>query len=658
MKIEERVRRKEMLNNGYYLSTYIVIDKISFLTDFSLRGDQNISLWKVNGKDVELIHLWELERVTGLKGHDISFMNVESAKEFINNLLAQYDLTLDDMVEVWGTPGLDTSNDYHSLEDYSNISYHSIAHLYSALMLDTARFESSDILALAVDGGPDIVVDKKKDDKPYYSASFSSNGVIKDIFPVHSPGPMWAAARNIFKLREGSLMALESATDCTMKGNPFTYGKADEITSASNVAQEMTDYCNHINELWENDKNEIAENYDERFSAEENKISMIMKEIDRRSLQIITEAIDGAIKKYNIDPSKTYLAMTGGYALNCPANSYFMKAYGFKGFIAPPCVNDCGISMGMALYAFYKKMGQFNFKLKNAFYGDADYVTEDELLEKYGDYIQNISGYSLQDVVEDIERSPIVWFKGGAEIGPRALGHRSILGNPLDIKTKVVLNKMKGRQWWRPVAPIILEEEINEWFEDGHESPYMLHTFKLKEEKREHLSSIEHLDGSCRVQTINQDQEIDLYNLIKEMQRINGVPILCNTSLNDIGEPIINTVKEAINFILRKGIKVAFINQFRIEFVNHNQFKEEKYTVRKYNAIFNWSKEDIEKEMKAENPFDLPKDQLAVYLYSSKLRYKLDLKNEKDVRAIKMLTKHAKKQHPNIPYGGINTGCS
>jgi len=344
-----------MLKNSYYLTVYIVIDKISFLTDFSLRGDQNISLWKVNGKDVNLIHFWELERVTGLKGHDISFINVESAKEFINNLLKQYELTLDDMEEVWGTPVLDTSNAYHSLEDYPNISYHSIAHLYSALMLDTNLFENSDILAVAVDGGPDIVVDQEKDNKPYYSACFSSNGVIKDIYPVCSPGPIWAAARNIFKLREGSLMALESASKCRMKDNPFKAGKADEMVSASNVSQDMTEYINQIKELWENDKNEILEHYDERFSDEENKISMIMKEIDKRSLQIISEVIDNSIIKFNIDPSKTYLAMTGGYALNCPANSYLMKVYGFKGFIAPPCVNDGGISLGIALYAFHKK---------------------------------------------------------------------------------------------------------------------------------------------------------------------------------------------------------------------------------------------------------------------------------------------------------------
>lgn len=649
------------MKNGYYLAAYIVIDKISFLTNFSLRGDQNITLWKVSGKDVELVHMWELERLTGLKGHDMSFKDVESAKKFINSLLKRYHLSLENMEEIWGNPALDTCNDYHSLADYPNISYHSISHLYSAIMLDTDLFKNSDIFAIAVDGGPDVVVDQEKDNKPYYSACFSSKGVIKEIFSVCSPGPMWSAARNIFKLREGTLMALESATKCELLDNPFQGGQAKEIQSASDTTNGMTEYCKQIAALLEKEKDKSVKNYDNRFTEEENKISMIMKEVNKKSLQIMSEIIDNAIKKFNFNPSQTYLAMTGGYALNCPANSYLMKKYGFKGFIAPPCVNDSGISLGIALYSFHKKMGKFNFKFKNAFYGDTDFIEKEKLLEKYGRYIHKLntqSEYTLEKVIEDIERSPIVWFQGAAEVGPRALGHRSILGNPLDSKVKVKLNKMKGRQWWRPVAPIILEEEIEEWFEEAYQSPYMLHTFQLKQDKKDRLATIEHLDGSCRVQTINEEQDELLYNVMKEMKRMNGVPILCNTSLNDKGEPIINTVEEAVNFILRKGIEVAYINGYRIEFTNHEEFKEKNYAVRKYFHLFQWSKKEIEEEMQEENPFHLPKDQLAVYLYSPELRNKLDLKNKRDIRAINMLTQYAKKKYPYIAYGGLNTGCS
>ena len=148
------------MRDGFYLAAYIHIDPIAHLYNFHIRHDQNISLWKKEGTKVELVHLWELERLTGLKRHSQSFYSLQQAREFIGILLKSYDLTFDDLQEIIGTPQLDTIKNYDSTKDNDELAYHSICHLYSSLLVNTDIFNNEDIIALALDGGPDSVVDK------------------------------------------------------------------------------------------------------------------------------------------------------------------------------------------------------------------------------------------------------------------------------------------------------------------------------------------------------------------------------------------------------------------------------------------------------------------------------------------------------------------
>lgn len=150
---------------------------------------------------------------------------------------------------------------------------------------------------------------------------------------------------------------------------------------------------------------------------------------------------------------------------------------------------------------------------------------------------------------------PIVWYDGQSESGPRALGHRSIIADPRSIRNKDLINLYKQRQWWRPVAPIILEDFLEEWFENAYPSPYMLNNFVIRQEKKELVPAILHLDLTARVQTINQESDEALYHVIQNFYERTGIPIVCNTSLNDRGEPIIETVEQAFNFALRKKLR-------------------------------------------------------------------------------------------------------
>lgn len=599
------------MKNGFYLATYVEINKIGNAYEMAQRHDQNISLWKKINNDVFLIHYWELERVSGIKHHRLGFKDIAQAKQVINTLLAQYGLTLDDMIEIWGTPELQTCDDYHSIAEIPDFTYHIICHAFSTIMMDTDKFFNENILALATDLGSDTIVERVQTKKNDYVGCVIQNGII-NYFPIMSPAMLWHSAKNVFSMQEGTLMALASASQ-----SKFLY-ETDEFVEArfhdfSLVRGYFAKLEKRMNSITDEDKGVLFNGWDLMFSERENRISMAMKEIESMSIKIMERNIDYAITTYGINPADTYLALAGGFALNCPTNSYLMKKYKFKGFIAPPTVSDTGQSLGIALYAFYKKMGRFKFDLGHAYYGDRSEEIE-ELLSNglYKEFVKQVSDFDAYQAVQDIQDSPVVWVNGAAEIGPRALGNRSILSDSRTQAAKDKLNQIKQRQWWRPVAPIVLEEDIAEWFEDAYPSPFMLHTFAIKEDKLPRIPAVAHIDGTARIQSISRDStELFLYELVSAFKEATGIPMICNTSLNDKGEPIINSAEEALNFALRKGIRIVYLNGKRLELQNHAMYALKTPQLRPINIFM----DDQEKaHLMAElNPHNVSKDAIAYY---------------------------------------------
>ena len=625
------------LKDGYYLFLYVAVGELAHLNKLFLKHDQNISLFRKEGLNVELVRYWELERVTGIKQHDRAFYDIEHVKRVCNDLLAPMNLSLNDMAGIFGCPELDTS-DFYRKAIPKNIAFHSLLHMYSGLLMDSELYFHSKLLCLAVDGGPDSALDDGASKKYHYCGAYVDHGKMEGPYNLISPGILWAYMAKILGLKEGTLMALGSATTCRMITDEY-----DEVYQIFNDHQGQKAYFGRVDRLWERiskltreDEQEAFVNYDERFSLEENRISMLVKVIQQISINTMEANVKDAIERFNIIPQETTLCITGGYALNCGTNSYLMKKYGFREFIAPPCVNDSGLSLGLSLFVFHMGMGYFKFRLQNSYHGEGFEKISGETQRDFSDFIESMEIADDELIVDDIKTYPIIWFDGNAEIGPRALGHRSLIADPRSNKTKDILNEIKQRQWWRPVAPIVMQEHLDEWFEDASPSPFMLQTFLVKEKKWDVVPAIEHLDHSARVQTMQESDNPVLYRVLKCFYGKTGVPIICNTSLNDKGEPIINSISEAFNFALRKNMPIMYVNGLRIKLKNHSLYKEKTFLKRPIHFDVYANEHERHQMVASNNPLNLS-DELLKWKYRFYGFREYDIANPSDVKKMKTI---------------------
>lgn len=622
---------EEGLIDGYYLSVYTDIDPLFHIMNQSLRHDHNMTLFKKSGNCIEIVHHWEFERISGLKHHSISFYEKNDTIKFINKLLLDISLTINDMQEIIGVPQLATCNDYHTINDIKNITYHSICHLFSSMLMDGERFQKETIIALAFDAGSDYVVDKNAYKKYQFCGAVSNNGKV-EYFPIPSPGPYWYCMTKLANKPEGTLMALAYATTTKLTIDKPILPDIYTISDIIEYTPVLIDFYHYVLEYPNHRLNEICSDYDPSFTEQENKISMIMKYVQEESLASVRRLIQKILCQYNFNPKDTCIALSGGYALNCPTNSYIMSSFKFKKQLCCPCVNDSGLAIGMGLYYFYKKCGSFNYRFATAYYGSKNSDLK-QAISQFKPFIKSVH-WGVEYAAEDVMDKPVVWFEGRSEVGPRALGHRSILANPAKEESKVLLNAYKQREWWRPVAPIVLEEEKENWFENVFSSPYMLNNFTVKPEKRDAVNAILHLDQTARVQTIRKEDNEMLYQVIYDLYMKIGIPIICNTSLNDKGEPIIEKIVEAFNFALRKGIRIVYVNGYRIELINHEAYTEDKPLAREQENFTMYCGDTA--LLRKWNPYGLDQSELYIYKMNEVLSG-FDITIEKDVKMLKKI---------------------
>jgi carbamoyltransferase len=263
------------------------------------------------------------------------------------------------------------------------------------------------------------------------------------------------------------------------------------------------------------------------------------------------------------------LCMAGGVALNCVMNSRIRDRGPFKNVWVQPAAGDAGTSLGAALWVDLQERDcigedqKRDYRMDHAFLGPqySEKEIEDFLKESMLPYKRLDNVYD--DVADMLVQGKVIgWFQNRLEFGPRALGSRSLLASPIPANMKERLNFVKSREDFRPVAPVVLEEEAPNWFKGAHSSPYMLFIYDVAEDKADKIPAVRHVDGTARIQTINRNQNPAYYDLIKAFYKRTGVPVLVNTSFNTLGEPIVCSPRDAVECFWTSAIDALVIGPF------------------------------------------------------------------------------------------------
>jgi carbamoyltransferase len=261
------------------------------------------------------------------------------------------------------------------------------------------------------------------------------------------------------------------------------------------------------------------------------------------------------------------LCMAGGVALNCVMNARIRDAGAFRKVWVQPAAGDAGTALGAALWTDWQERDKRRaWSMEHAFFGPEYPPEEIETFLQRG----KIRYRRLRDVAgrtaEILARDKIVgWFQGRMEFGPRALGGRSILASPLSPGMQQRLNEIKDREDFRPVAPVVLEEEAARWFVGAQASPFMLFVYEVAPEKAARIPAVRHVDGTARIQTINRRQNALYYDLVKAFGELTGVPVLVNTSFNTRSEPVVCTPRDAVECFWTSPIDALVIGPFMLE---------------------------------------------------------------------------------------------
>ncbi|MEK9157633.1 MAG: carbamoyltransferase C-terminal domain-containing protein, partial [Patescibacteria group bacterium] len=311
----------------------------------------------------------------------------------------------------------------------------------------------------------------------------------------------------------------------------------------------------------------------EMFGPKRNKNEEITQHhmnVARAAQAALEEVVVGMVKLAKELTGEDNLCLSGGVALNSVANGKILESGLFKNIYIYPAAGDAGTGIGAALYAYYSAQSNKVTHLENqsAYLG---YESND------GEILKALANSQLKystptNLYEEtasllVQNKVVGWFQGRAEVGPRALGNRSILANPALAGNKDrVNNKIKFRESFRPFAPSVLSEYAKEYFEmRGADSPYMIMAFNTKEDKRNKIPAVVHVDGSARVQTVTKEQNEKYFELIEEFNRQSSIPMLLNTSFNKAGEVLVNTPEQAIAAFLGSELDVLVIDKYLIQ---------------------------------------------------------------------------------------------
>jgi len=287
------------------------------------------------------------------------------------------------------------------------------------------------------------------------------------------------------------------------------------------------------------------------------------------SLQLVLEETVLELSKWLHETSgRDDLCMAGGVALNCVMNARIRDLGPFRRIWVQPAAGDAGTALGAAVWvdAMERGDGERPHVMDHAYLGPSFDDDEIEGFLKWSKLPYRRLDDVANQTAEILARDEVIgWFQGRMEFGPRALGARSILASPINPDMQTRLNEIKDREDFRPVAPVVLEEEAPEWFEGAGISPFMLFIHDVRPEKADRIPAARHADGTARIQTVNRSQHPLYYDLIKAFAQRTGVPVLINTSFNTRGEPIVCAPRDAVESFWTSPLDALVIGSFLLE---------------------------------------------------------------------------------------------
>jgi len=400
---------------------------------------------------------------------------------------------------------------------------------------------------------------------PYHKLLVRDNKWVEDSkygMPKYaSVGGMYSAvAKQIFGglMDCGKVMGLAPYGHIDYQPEAFLEYENDQFIFKSDISLQFTS-----NRRWPQEQ-----------TIYKNLAASVQNALNKQLLRYIRKAIDET-KKHNV-------CLAGGVFLNCTFNEVLYKAFRGTNFYIPPAPDDSGISVGAVYYGINcdreSKCPPFSVEMGTAYQFKGEIQTEMLTIERNSNYIDQTARMLEQEKV-------IGWYQGGSELGPRALGHRSILANPTIRNLKNAINhSIKFREDFRPFAPSVIEKEVPNWFNvadiSDHKSPYMHRTFRVLEGKVDKINSVVHIDGTSRLQTVTAEQDPVYYKLLESFYAMTGIPLLLNTSFNTMGQPIVETPEDAVMCFLFVGLDTCVINDTILQ-------KKDAYSVMDLTPVLN-----------------------------------------------------------------------
>jgi len=387
------------------------------------------------------------------------------------------------------------------------------------------------------------------------------------VTPENSLGRFYAFFNTVCGfgfLESGKLMGLAS------------YGKGTYINEIRKYAKIEIDTTNSLQMVIDLENKELIEflKYIQAKKTDEDKFQ-VKADIAYSAQYILEEFIFLIMNRLYEKTKCKRLCYSGGVAYNSVLNGKIKKKTPFEEVFIPPAAGDSGTAIGAAMYGYYnifkntyKNKGQMECAYTGKKYTDDDVLNALKSFKNQISYEKLSRNDIISAAAESLKQGKIIgWFQGKSEIGPRALGNRSILADPRINNMKDILNhRVKFRESFRPFAPVILEEKVYEYFNtDFPKNPFMLYVGDVEEEKKEIIPAVTHVDGSARLQTVNSECNEMYYCLIKKFYDLTNVPVILNTSFNIKGKPIVETPRDAIECYLNCDMDYLYIHDYKIK---------------------------------------------------------------------------------------------